>query len=221
MLRSTRTAPRTGRLAGTSLGLALLLTGCGQASGPAPSTGDQTDTATATSTASEPASTTDATDEQVEPPCDAPAGTVPQVLTVVEGEADGPAVQKAQQLLDLAAACDTEGLAELATAERTMLSLGALPADVAFAGAEGEERVHAMAVVLSRLVPDVQEDGEGATYVQWPGSADGLDETAATLVRHGLYSEDEVASMGDFGAYTGWRVVVAGDGTWTFMGAGE
>lgn len=161
-------------------------------------------------------------DGPIASPCGSPDDPSLEGLTVAAGDAGPAAVDKAQQLLDLAVACDRDGLVALAGQDGTLVSLGATQPQEAFVSApDADERIHAMVVVLSALEP-ATSDEEGPAHVRWPGLPDGLDDTAAArLVELGLYDADEVAMMEGFGAYTGWRVVVDEEGRWTFMGAGE
>lgn len=187
-------------------------------------TGTETDSEGATS-AGEEATTAPADGEADGPiasPCASPEDPSLEGLTVVAGDAGHEAVDTAQQLLDLAIACDRDGLVALAEQDGTVVSLGATQPEQAFVSApDADDRIHAMVVVLSALEPATSDEGS-LVHVRWPGFPDGLDDAAAArLVELGLYDEDEVEMMEGFGAYTGWRVVVDSEGRWTFMGAGE
>lgn len=155
-------------------------------------------------------------------PCASPGDADLEGLRVRAGEAGPAALEKAQRLLDLATACDRDGLVALAEQDGTVVSLGATRPEEAFVSApDADERIHAMVIVLSAFDPATAQE-EGATSVRWPGLEDGLDDDAAArLVESGLYDQGEVDLMRDFGDYTGWRVVLDDDGRWTFMGAGE
>lgn len=156
-------------------------------------------------------------------PCASPDDPSLQGLTVVGGDAEAAVVEKAQTLLELAAACDRDGLVALAGEDTTMLSLGGASAQDAFVTwDDADERIHAMVVVLSGFEPETMTQTDDVSYVQWPGGSDGVDDAmAARLVELGLYDEEQVGMMQGYGGYTGWRVVVEDTGRWSFMGAGD
>lgn len=242
-MMTTRTwrVTRRGRLLPVALaGAAVLLAGCGEASGPSQAGSADATTAGATagpttaveSATAETGATTTGTSAAQESsggeapvsgprPCDDLGDPALEGLAVASGgDVPDAAADMAQELLDLSAACDLEGLVALARQDGTGLSLGASRPEDALGGPEGEERALVMTVLLSGFRPSVSQGDD--IFVRWPAD-DVLDDDGASgrLVDSGLYTEDEVAMMRDHGIYTGWRVVVDEQGTWTFMGGGE
>ncbi|USQ81533.1 hypothetical protein [Ornithinimicrobium faecis] len=148
-------------------------------------------------------------------PCDEPWSRVPPAGT---GDAPGGVDLTSLDLFDLAASCNVDGLAAWAERDSTMLSFGALtPAD-AFAGEQGRERANVMARMFAEYQPALENGDDGQTVAVWPGlPLDRLDE----LVELGLYSQEEIDTMQDNGAYTGWRIVIGEDGSWLSMTEGD
>lgn len=218
MMTRTQRVVGQGRLLTVALaGAMIVLPACGDATDATdPSAGVAAQTQT-----QEPAGPT-TTEEEASPPapCQDPADRLDDRTVTGGDDLPEAAADTAQQLLDLASSCDLEALVARAEADGTTVSLGATRPGAAFDGAEGEERALAMTVLLSGFVPSTSEVDGG--FVQWPAE-DVLDdeEASARLVDGGLDTQDEVSMMREHGGYTGWRVVVDAQGTWTFMGGGD
>lgn len=114
---------------------------------------------------------------------------------VVPGDAPAVVTQKAQTLLDAAAACDQDALVALATADVTRLSLGGQSPQEAFALPEvdGYDRYALVVQTLTAREPVVLGEGSEDSAFTWH------------------LTEDE----------RGWRIGITADGTWSFFLAGD
>lgn len=114
---------------------------------------------------------------------------------VVPGDAPAVVTQKAQTLLDAAAACDQDALVGLATADVTRLSLGGQSPQEAFALPEvdGYDRYALVVQTLTAREPVVLGEGSEDSAFTWH------------------LTEDE----------RGWRIGITPDGTWSFFLAGD
>lgn len=147
-----------------------------------------------------------------------PCGTAYPDPVLLAAELPQPTTARATEVLELAAACDLDGLAALAQQEETHLSFGLVSPQEAFSGDEGAERAAAITTLLTLFQPG--QDTPDAPY-RWPGAVES-DEDWALLVDAGLYTQDEVELMRGSGmGYTGWRVGVDASGQWSFLVAGD
>lgn len=150
-------------------------------------------------------------------PIDPCATPYPDPVLLAEG-LPGEASAGATQVLELAAACDLDGLAALAQQDQTFLSFGVVTPEEAFTVPEGAGRAAAITILLTLFEPG--QDADDAPY-RWPGAVES-DEDWALVVDSGLYTEDEVEMMRASGmGYAGWRVGVDAQGQWSFMVAGD
>ena len=182
--------------------------------------GETTDDGTDDGATTEGSAEGETTEETPEPPALPldPCST-PYPGLVLQGE-DLPeaTVATADEILQLAAACDLDGLIVLAEQDETFLSFGVVGPQEAFSDEDGAERAAAIATVLTLFGPG--QDADDAPY-RWPGAVES-DEDWTLVVDSGLYTEDEVEMMRDSGmGYTGWRVGVDAQGRWSFMVAGD
>lgn len=179
-------------------------------------TDDGTEEPTDDATTQDPA-TQDPATEAPEGPFD-PCGTpYPDPVLSADG-LPAVATERAQEVLELAAACDLDGLAALALEDQTHLSFGVVTPEEVFSGEEGAERAAAVVAVLTLFEPG--QDVPDAPY-RWPAEMES-EQDWAQLVDSGLYTQDEVDLMRESGiGYTGWRVGVDASGRWAFMVAGD
>ena len=139
------------------------------------------------------------------------------------------AVQETRRAVyDAAVRCDFDRLQELVPDQGFTHSfgggddpVGAWRSDEAQQPGRGPMRY--LAGVLRR--PYAEREVQGWTQYEWP-SASGYDSWAQVpeLDRRALtplYDEQDLASFETFGAYTGYRVVITQDGTWTVFVAGD
>lgn len=125
---------------------------------------------------------------------------------------------RAEEVLELAAVCDLDGLAEMALQDETHLSFGAVGPQEAFSGEEGEERAAAIATLLALFDPG--QDAPDAPY-RWPAEME-TEQDWTRLVDSGLHTQEEVDLMSGSGiGYTGWRVGFDASGQWAFLVAGD
>lgn len=189
----------------------------------------QTDSDDAAVSTAEPTPTTEATSEVAAPttrattsgvivvpnPCDQPSAG----LTVKAGGATAAEVDRAQELLDLASACDLDGLIALAEEEDTTLSFGGATAVEAFAGEEGQRRAQALVALLVNYEPVIGGGNDGPLdAAMWP---DIPQEQWGELVELGVYTQEQVDSFSVVGGYMGWRIYIEPDGNWSGMVAGD
>lgn len=134
-------------------------------------------------------------------------------------------------IFEAAMACDFPALVALSDA-------GDLPFETTFGGSGPEyfwEAELRGEPILQTLVEHLNlpfaaaEDGSGATYYAWPSAfihltsphGDGIPagEYEALLE---LYTVEDLEEMFEtIGGYTGWRLIIAGDGEWLFFIAGD
>ncbi|NHA68529.1 hypothetical protein [Phycicoccus flavus] len=144
----------------------------------------------------------------VPPECGAVRGDV------VAGDATAAALATARRLMDLAVACDARGLTELATRDDTVLDHSGGPVTDAFALPGSEARYRALTLVLA--MPS--EQNEFGT--EWPRTPR-TDAEWQRLVDLGLLDERSLETAKAEGTYPGYRVLIAGDGTWLVMVNGD
>ncbi|QFG68870.1 hypothetical protein [Ornithinimicrobium pratense] len=167
---------------------------------------------------------TDATGEDLTTEDPAPAGPIdpcgtayPDPVLVAEGLPEAT-TDRALEVLELAAACDLDGLAALAQQDDTHLSFGVASPQEAFSGDKGAERAAAVTTLLTRFEPG--QDAPDAPY-RWPAEVE-TEQDWARLVDSGLYAQQDVDLMRGSGiGYSGWRVGVDASGRWAFLVAGE
>jgi hypothetical protein len=138
------------------------------------------------------------------------------------GDVPAAARRTAQRLLAAAAGCDRSTLMSLA---RSGTSLGQSAA-AAFAIPDADRRYAILATLLTRFTPVRQELGESPTEWYWPRAASEYgytDDTSwAEVVAGGLLTSAQATTMRQQGAgYTGWRVVIGGDGAWLQFRSGS
>lgn len=184
-------------------------------------TDDADDTTTEDASTQDPsgedAASPDPTTEAPELPLD-PCSTAYPDPGVRAENLPGPVQGGAQEVLDLAAACDLDALAALALQDQTHLSFGVVTPEEVFSGQEGAERAAAIATLLTIFGPG--QDAPDAPY-RWPAEME-TEQDWARLVDSGLYTQEQVDLMRDSGiGYTGWRVGVDASGRWAFMVAGD
>lgn len=144
-------------------------------------------------------------------PCDQPT---PE-LQVVAGDAGPAALDRAQQLLDLASECDLDGLIALATEQGTTVSFGAASPEEVFSGEEGRQRVHAIASLLVNYPPEVGGGNDGPLgSVQWPQLTQ---DQWPELIELGIATGADLTGWEDAGRYTGWSLFIEADGQWVTM----
>lgn len=161
--------------------------------------------------------TEDATIEAPTLPIDPCATPYPDPVLLADGLPEATSA-RASEVLELAAACDRDGLAALAEQDQTFLSFGVVTPEEAFAGPEGAERAAAITILLTLFEPG--QEAPDAPY-RWPGAVETEDDWTL-LVDSGLYTQDEVELLRGSGmGYIGWRVGVDASGQWSFLVAGD
>lgn len=133
----------------------------------------------------------------------------------------------AQLLLDAALRCDEQLLAPAAVESDTRLTFGQADPYEFFGLPDTGDEVYAVIATLLSVVPYAAEadDSTPATFV-WPRVQTGdwatSDEAWQEVVDAGLVTAEEAADMRAAGAgYLGWRLAITGDGTWTYLVAGD
>lgn len=175
----------------------------------------EVDRTTEEATQDEP--TGEATTEEPTLPLDPCSTPYPDLELRAEGLPDQTR-ERAEEVLELAAVCDLDGLAALAQQDQTFLSFGVVTPEEAFSGSEGAERAAAITILLTLFEPG--QDAADAPY-RWPGAVETEDDWTL-LVDSGLYTQDEVELLRGSGmGYIGWRVGVDASGQWSFLVAGD
>lgn len=144
------------------------------------------------------------------------------------GDAPFPVQETHARLVELAAACDFDGLAELASrSDAFTFTFGAEddPADHWRALDEEEEVIAALLKILG-MSHDVQTDtGGGEPIYVWPGAFLGEPDGGPTEAEwdevRAIYSDGEIEQMKRFGSYIGYRVGITESGDWIFFVAGD
>ncbi len=187
----------------------------------APATTDMPPTTVAPTTTVAPATTSDPT-TTAGPAGDCSAagmtaGAAPQDLP--------PAVAATRQrIVDLAIACDYEGLAALA-AEAPFFTFGFGGDDDPVSFWRESERqgdpVTRLMVELLDLPVGVIEQVDPPVY-SWPELTTIVEPTDADYDQvRGIYDEDEIEIFKQFGGYTGYRAGIQADGAWLYFVAGD
>lgn len=193
----------------------------------APSPTTPTDTATGTSDAPEPSPSETGAAPEPGTPSGGPVPTPPEGVecssgaytpgSLRTGGAPQPVVDTAEAMFHAAMECNEDTLIFLADADSTSLSFGGGTPQDHLSLPDVENRYLTLAVLLTATSP-VQNDD--LTWV-WPAAFAGGDDAAwQELVDAGLYPQDEVDRMRAEG-YSGWRIGIAQDGTWSFFIAGD
>ena len=154
----------------------------------------------------------------------APAATCSAAEVAEPGDQEqlpGSVAETRTRIVDLARACDFDGLAALAMEGDFTYSFGGGEDPATFwreAEDAGEEPL-ATLVRLLGMKPVI------ADPVVWPGAyarqswAEVIDEERAELLE--IYSEEELKQFESFGSYAGYRVGINSDGDWIFFVAGD
>jgi len=147
-----------------------------------------------------------------------PCGAIPGTLNI-EGVSEDAAA-RAMQLMDAALACDSVTLIDLAKADNTELSFGAVSPEDAFAipaGDEAENRYRLLSTLLT-LPPQVDEE---FGFYRWPAEPDS-DADWQALVDAGVITAEDRDLMEQGGnGYIGYRVVIDAAGQWSAFIGGE
>ncbi len=135
-------------------------------------------------------------------------------------ELPGPVAETRREIMEAAAAGDVQRLVELALAGRDSFSYS-------FGGSNppSPDELREAWVTLPPLVEVLQLphgtlESEEIIYV-WPSAAAGNPTEEDWAALSGLYSEEEIAQMRQFGGYIGFRVGITEDGDWIFAVAGD
>lgn len=177
-----------------------------------------TETATPTPTPTPTPSATPTTAKPTPTATRAPACAAARIAAANVTGMSAQAAAKAKRISTAARACDSATLVSLARADSTGLAGDQPPASV-FTSKAGPSYV-ALAIVLS-LPPTESFDGTiqprvfSEQYAQNDAEWD-------KVVRAGLVTRAQATKMRqDDGGYTGYRVGIAEDGTWTFFTTGR
>ncbi|HEX2241501.1 MAG TPA: hypothetical protein VHJ82_10230 [Actinomycetota bacterium] len=150
------------------------------------------------------------------------------------GDQEGlpPAVADVRlEIARLAVACDYDGLETLALDGRDFFSFSFGADESPGRYWRRDDRRYETLATLVRLfelpyvTSDFQESPDEPTIVvySWP-SANGpnpTEEDWQQLIDAGLYTENEVEQMKDFGGYIGYRIGILEDGDWIYFIAGD
>lgn len=148
------------------------------------------------------------------PPCDAVVGEVNTDVAGITAEQ----VATAEQLMELALACDQDALVDRVIADETNLSFGnPQPQDVFVIPPDDDDRYGLLTRLLT--VPP-QLDAESG-IVQWPTTPQS-DADWQALVDAGILSQSDMELIRDNpDGYLGWRLGIAADGTWYYFVGGD
>jgi hypothetical protein len=130
-------------------------------------------------------------------------------------------------LVNLASVCDYEGLAAIATRDKTRISFGGPEDPAAFWSnleANGETPMADMVSVLE-LAPGTVDAGDGSVSYVWPAVFALDDWSQATPDQRqelaDVFGQDALADWDSFGGYIGYRVGITEDGHWAYFVSGD
>ncbi len=215
--------------------IALALAACGDADGDVATTLAPTTTLAGTTTTTSTSTTSNSTTTTLAPPTTTavPPTSAPGSCSAAGMDAslatqDGlPAPVAATRLLiaELAAACDLDGLAELALEGEPFFSFsfggGDDPAEFwRTAESQGDPVTRRMIEVLA-LPYGVIDDLDPPIFA-WPELATLVELTDADYDQvRGIYDDEAIESFKDFGGYIGYRAGIQADGDWLSFVAGD
>lgn len=136
-----------------------------------------------------------------------------------------PAVaDKHTAITQAAAACDLPALSRLAGEDLTTSFGGGGFENLELWEAEGTGRLGTLLEVLGTSHAIVESGAEGDIYV-WPAAFtyDTWDDIPAEHIEElgGIYTQQEIDQIAEFGVYAGWRVGIDETGNWLFFVAGD
>lgn len=148
------------------------------------------------------------------PPCNAVVGEVNTDIDGITAEQ----VATAERLMALALACDRGALANLATADETTLSFGAVVPEDVFVIPPNDDDRYGLLTRLLMVPPQLDPDSD---IVRWPVEPE-TDADWQALVDAGILSQDDMELIReDPSGYVGYRVGIAADGTWNYFVGGD